>query len=135
MQNDSEIETETDETRGVGGRIRLAREAAPMTMAQLAQRLGVDLASLKAWEAGEREPRTNRLRLLGGILGVSLTWLLEGRNPGQLGPTPLTVHGVRQRLQRARALLAETAGVVEDLDAALSELDPEGEVAVPNGEA
>lgn len=124
----------TSGAEAVGARIRVAREGAQMSRAQLSRRLGVEEASLGAWESGEREPRANRLRMLSGLLGVSLAWLLEGRDDGHVGPTALTVQALRQRLERARLLLSESSAVLEDIEASLAELDPDAQVNEPGAE-
>ncbi|MBB99563.1 MAG: transcriptional regulator [Rhodobacteraceae bacterium] len=77
----SEAETMWSETRdldSIGGRIRRAREAANLSGAQLARRLGIKTATVNAWESGRSEPRANRLTMLAGFLAVSPTWLLYG---------------------------------------------------------
>ena len=77
----SEAETMWSETRdldSIGGRIRRAREAANLSGAQLARRLGIKTATVNAWESGRSEPRANRLTMLAGFLAVSPTWLLHG---------------------------------------------------------
>jgi transcriptional regulator with XRE-family HTH domain len=50
----SEAETMWSETRdldSIGGRIRRAREAANLSGAQLARRLGIKTATVNAWKA------------------------------------------------------------------------------------
>ena len=125
MSQSSPPVTPANDAAAVGARIRVAREAAHMSVSQLALRLGVEVASLEAWEAGQREPRANRLRTLGGVLGVSLAWLLEGRDDGTIGTPHLTVQVLRQRIEHARVLLAECTGVLEEIDGSLAALDPE----------
>ena len=120
---------QADSAREVGARIRMARKASGMSVAQLARRIGVEAASMKAWERGEREPRSNRLRMLSGLLNVSLVWLLDGRDPEPLGPPVLTVHALGQRVERARLLLAEALGLLEEIETALAALDQSAEVA------
>lgn len=63
----------------MGPRLRVARENAALTEAELARRVGVTVRSILAWESDKAIPRANRLQMLAGILGVTLTWLLEGR--------------------------------------------------------
>lgn len=63
----------------MGPRLRVARENADLTQEELAGRVGVMTRSVKAWESGKTVPRANRLQMLAGILGVSLNWILEGR--------------------------------------------------------
>lgn len=62
----------------MGGRIVSAREAAGMTSAELARRLGVKASTLRNWETDRAEPRANRLTMLAGLIGVSPGWLLAG---------------------------------------------------------
>lgn len=66
----------------LGDRLAAAREAAGLTQAQLAGKLGVKSETLDAWENDRREPRANRLQMLTGLLGVSLGWLLTGIGDG-----------------------------------------------------
>jgi len=63
----------------MGPRLKVARENAALTQEELAGRVGVMVRSVRAWESGKAAPRANRLQMLAGILGVSLNWLLEGR--------------------------------------------------------
>jgi transcriptional regulator with XRE-family HTH domain len=57
-----------------------------MTQADLAQRLGVTLESLRSWEDDRSEPRSNRLQMLAGLLNVSIAWLLTGEGEGLDAP-------------------------------------------------
>ncbi len=65
-----------------GDRVAAARDAAGMTQAILARRLGVRLATLRAWENDMSEPRANRLSILAGLLNVSMMWLINGEGEG-----------------------------------------------------
>ena len=66
----------------LGGRISLGREAAGLTIAQAARRLGVLTESWKVWECDRGVPRVNRLTMMAGLLGVSPSWLLAGVGAG-----------------------------------------------------
>ena len=70
-------ETAADDT--LGGRIVYAREAAGLTGNEVASRLGVAVKTVANWENDRTDPRSNKLSLLAGILGVSPTWLLAGQ--------------------------------------------------------
>ncbi|WP_235899837.1 helix-turn-helix domain-containing protein [Tritonibacter aquimaris] len=85
----------------LGDRIAAAREAAGMTQAQLARRLGVKKASLSGWEQDLSEPRTNRMSMMAGLLNVSLMWLMTGEGEGTDAP------GVDHVPQNMRDLLNE----------------------------
>jgi transcriptional regulator with XRE-family HTH domain len=69
-----------------GDRVAAAREAAGMTQAVLAKRLGVRLATLRGWENDTSEPRANRLSMVAGLLNVSMMWLINGEGEGIDGP-------------------------------------------------
>ena len=74
------------DTATFGDRVAAARDAAGMTQQQLAKRLGVKAATLKAWEDDISEPRANRLSMLAGLLNVSITWLINGEGEGVNSP-------------------------------------------------
>jgi transcriptional regulator with XRE-family HTH domain len=65
-----------------GDRLTGARETAGLSQEELAQRLGVRLTTLQAWEEDMAEPRGNRLQMLAGMLNVSLRWLLTAEGDG-----------------------------------------------------
>ncbi len=69
-----------------GDRVAGAREAADMSQAQLARRLGVKKATIVAWENDLSEPRANRLSMMAGMLNVSIMWLLTGEGDGMDAP-------------------------------------------------
>lgn len=78
-------EEDTEDT--LGGRLYKAREAAGLTVAQAARRLGIQTKTWKLWENDQSEPRSNRLMMAAGVLGVSPSWLLMGQGEGpQEGP-------------------------------------------------
>ena len=74
------------DTATFGDRVAAARDATSMTQQQLAKRLGIKLAPLKAWEGDLSEPRANRLSMLAGLLNVSITWLINGEGEGVDSP-------------------------------------------------
>lgn len=76
----------SDETATFGDRLAAAREAADLSQKNLAERVGVKLSTLRSWEDDLSEPRANRLSMLAGILGVSLSWMLNGEGEGVLAP-------------------------------------------------
>ena len=77
----------SDDTATFGDRLAGAREAAGLTQEDLAQRLGVTLDSLQAWEDDLSEPRGNRVQMLAGLLNVSIAWLLTGEGEGVGAPS------------------------------------------------
>lgn len=76
----------SDDAATLGDRLAAAREAAGLSQAKLAGKIGVKVDTLEAWEEDRREPRANRLQMLTGLLGVSLGWLLTGAGEGPEHP-------------------------------------------------
>jgi len=74
------------ESATFGDRVAGAREAAGMTQAQLARRLGIKKTTLSGWEQDLSEPRANRLSMMAGLVNVSIMWLLTGEGDGMTGP-------------------------------------------------
>ena len=74
------------ETATFGDRLAGARDAAGLDQKGLADKLGVKLAVIQAWEGDLKEPRANRLQMLSGIVGVSMSWLLTGEGDGPDAP-------------------------------------------------
>ena len=76
----------SDEVATLGERISVARERAGLSQAQLAEALAVQETTLTSWENDAAEPRSNRITMLAGILGVSAGWLLSGIGEGVPAP-------------------------------------------------
>lgn len=91
MTPDLESSWYSDETATFGDRLSGAREAAGMSREELAQRLGVKLATLSAWEDDVAEPRGNKLQMVAGMLNVSIRWLLTGQGEGVEPPSDSTL--------------------------------------------
>lgn len=111
----------SEDTSTFGDRLAGAREAAGMTQAQLAKRLGVKLTTMQSWEDDHSEPRANRLTMMAGIIGVSFSWLLNGEGEGVEAPDmgQDLSDGVDELLLELRAIKAriyretERMGIVE----------------------
>lgn len=103
------------DTATFGDRMTGAREAAGLSQAELARRLGVKVNTIRAWENDRSEPRANRLQMLAGMLGVSIMWLLNGEGDGLDGPvTHQELPGdLVQILSDMRALKVEQARLAE----------------------
>lgn len=93
-----------------GDRLSGAREAACMTQEQLAQKLGVKLKTLRAWEQDLSEPRANKLSMLAGLLNVSLSWLLTGQGDGPEGPDSAATLELSPDMRRLLSDLTELHG-------------------------
>ncbi|APG47489.1 helix-turn-helix domain-containing protein [Phaeobacter porticola] len=92
-----------------GDRVAAAREAAGMTQAQLARRLGIKKSTLAGWEQDLSEPRANKLSMLSGLLNVSMRWLLTGEGDGMEAPAG------EQMPQDLAAVMTELRQLREDL--------------------
>ncbi|NRB03638.1 MAG: helix-turn-helix transcriptional regulator [Rhodobacteraceae bacterium] len=108
----------SEEASTFGDRVAAARENAGMTQKSLAKRLGVRLATLKAWEEDRNEPRANRLSMLAGVLNVSMMWLINGEGEG-LGEPEMasdSMNDVMAELRTLRADLVQKAETVARLE-------------------
>jgi transcriptional regulator with XRE-family HTH domain len=81
-QTDAMTDWYSDDAATFGDRVAAARDAAGMTQAVLARRIGVRITTLRGWENDLSEPRANRLSILAGILNVSMMWLINGEGEG-----------------------------------------------------
>ena len=86
MPDDANSGWYSNESATFGDRLAAAREQAGLTQAELADRIGVKGATLRAWEEDMKEPRANRLSMLSGMLNISLSWLMTGEGEGPAGP-------------------------------------------------
>ena len=107
----------SEETATFGDRLAGAREAAGMSQRALAERIGIKTGTLRKWEDDLAEPRANRLNMMAGILGVSLSWLLTGRGEGIDTPPEETVEAAE-----VMALLDEVRVVRGQMEQGLARL-------------
>lgn len=121
MARNDDADFAQDDT--LGGRISFAREAAQLTMAQAARRLGVQAASWNAWECDRATPRSNRLAMMAGLLGVSPCWLLTGLGGG---PVERSTGDVAELLRELRTASAEAASSQQRIQELLTELERRG---------
>lgn len=123
MPDAAHIYSETPDLDTIGGRLSRARDAAGLTAAQLARRLGVQSSTIHAWESDRSQPRANRLSMLAGVLNVSLSWLLHG-----VGTSPAEGRGaeiaqsVSVQLERLKRLHEETADIIDQIENDLQRL-------------
>ncbi|MFV0512463.1 MAG: helix-turn-helix domain-containing protein [Jhaorihella sp.] len=89
-----------------GDRMAGAREAAGLSQAQLARRLGIRKSTVAGWEDDLSEPRANRLVMLAGMLNVSVMWLMTGEGDGMAGPDEETPASTD-----CRAILSELTAI------------------------
>ncbi|WP_373353129.1 multiprotein-bridging factor 1 family protein [Pseudoroseicyclus sp. CXY001] len=106
----------SEDSATLGDRIHGAREAAGLGQKELAARLGVKNSTVQRWEEDRAEPRANKLQMLCGVLGVSLSWILTGVGDGPEGPSE------EERSTSRAEELAELRKVRAELTATLARL-------------
>jgi transcriptional regulator with XRE-family HTH domain len=107
----------SEDTATFGDRLAGARDAAGLTQAGFAGKIGVKVITVAAWENDLKEPRANRLQMMSGILGVSMSWLLTGSGDGPDAPEDDAVVSmdVLDLLAEMRALRGQIAQAGEKL--------------------
>lgn len=102
-----------------GDRLEAAREAKGLTIEGLAQKIGVELSTLEAWESDADSPRASRIQMLAGLLNVSIIWLISGESNGtqNVADTYDRPAGVNDALGEITQLKATLLGAVEKLEA------------------
>lgn len=58
--------------------IRLLRKKAKLTQIELAEKIGVSIATLRRWEAGETAPNGTRIVEISNVLGVAPDEIVAG---------------------------------------------------------
>ncbi len=110
----------SDESATFGDRLSDAREAVGIGQKELAERLGVKVKTVQAWENDVAEPRANKLQMLAGLLNVSIRWLLTGEGAGLTPPAetdlPPDIQALMTELRDVKTQLArsvERVAVIE----------------------
>lgn len=121
MPETSENDWFSEETATFGDRLAGAREGAGLSQKDLASRVGVRTLTVIAWENDAKEPRANRLQMLAGILGVSLSWLLTGKGDGPDGPAdmrelPADLNILLADLRELRAQMSRSADKMAQIE-------------------
>ncbi|MCQ0971570.1 helix-turn-helix domain-containing protein [Paracoccus sp. TK19116] len=113
----------SDDKATLGDRIHAARDAAGLSVEKMARKLGLRAKTVSAWEHDEREPRANQLRMIAGLTGVSLIWLLtgEGNQPTTAGAETAT--GVDAGRETALTELRALQHALEDAARRIARLE------------
>ena len=112
QQHESDV---IDHTDTIGGRIGRAREAARLSVAQAARRLGVKTLTWQGWENDRSEPRSNKLTMIAGTLGVSPGWLLTGLGDGPSEVLDDEVHLLRKEIRLIAQDISTAQGRLESV--------------------
>ncbi|NDV01502.1 helix-turn-helix domain-containing protein [Pseudoroseicyclus tamaricis] len=105
----------SEDSATLGDRIAGAREAAGLAQKELAARLGVKVGTVERWEDDRAEPRANKLQMLSGMLGVSLSWMLTGVGDGPDGPGETDAQDNAAELAEIRKIRAEMTATLARL--------------------
>ena len=117
MPDTTTIYSDIPDNDTLGGRLSRARDASGLSAAQLARRIGVRTNTIQAWESDRSQPRANRLSMLAGVLGVSLSWLLHGVGTAPSEDDANTrAESMALQLDRLKRLHAETAQVIRQIE-------------------
>jgi transcriptional regulator with XRE-family HTH domain len=104
-------------------RLKEAREELGLTIEEIADRMTVSARTVKNWELGRTTPRSNRLHILSGILGVPFAWLLNG-GTDQYAKTNRVgrIKRVEQKLERMTQLRSQMSRLSAEITAEVSEI-------------
>lgn len=111
----------SEDTATFGDRIAGAREANGLSQGDLSEKLGVKKSVIEAWENDVKEPRANRLQMVCGVLGVSVSWLLTGEgdgptSPDQPGALPAGMNDLFAELRDLRDTVGQAAERISQLE-------------------
>ena len=117
----ADLLVKTDDFDTLGGRLSRAREAKNTSLPQLAELVGVETKTLKAWESDRTVPRSNRLTMLAGALGISVSWLLYGRgaSPMEEEPDSTDVESTRAQLDQLKSQQQKISTEISDIEETL----------------
>lgn len=106
----------------MGGRIVAAREVTGYSTAQLARRLGVKTVTMQNWENDRSEPRSNKLAMLAGLLGVTPGWLLTGVGEAPVEASLTSQADLAALRERLIELRREADRLTQQIDGIISTL-------------
>ena len=123
MPDTTNIFEQTPDLDTFGGRLSRAREAAGLSVKELAWRLGARMTTVTGWESDRSQPDSHRLGIMCGVLNVSLSWLVHGvgDGPTELDPDAV-VRAFGERFARLKSLHQETTRLLGRIQADLERL-------------
>jgi len=101
-----------------GDRLEAARDAKGLTVDGLAEKIGVEVRTIEAWESDADAPRASRIQMLAGLLNVSIVWLISGEGNGTsyVADTYERPTGVNDALGEISQLKTTLTGALDKLD-------------------
>lgn len=103
-----------EEPEIISRRIRETREARGITASEFARLVGVTPTAVWNWEKNSIRPRRPALEQIAKVLGVSISFLLTGKEEMRELDAAPSVGSVASILEDARARLARATGLTLD---------------------
>jgi transcriptional regulator with XRE-family HTH domain len=105
---------------GINIRLKEARELRGWSIEKAANLAGVAPRTFADWESGRKAPRVSRLMGLAGILGVAVTWLINGNDeldPHETSRSRLDKLASRldMAVKRSRSLDSELRAIASEI--------------------
>jgi len=118
----------SDDIATFGDRLEAARNAKGMSIEGFAEKLGLSVEIVEAWENNIKLPRANRMQMMSGLLNVSLVWLLNGEDNGTFNVAdnydrPEGVNDTLGEIAQIRTSLEHILDRLEALEDRLLDLD------------
>jgi transcriptional regulator with XRE-family HTH domain len=98
-----------------GGRFSRALDASGLTAKDLSWRLGVQPATVRAWERDRSIPGSHHISRTAGLLGVSLSWLLHGVGLGPSESSEELDTAIEAQFEKLKLLHVETGQLLGQL--------------------
>ena len=124
--NPTDISVKTDDFDTVGGRLGRARDSMNLSAKEVAELVGVEEQTFNSWEGDQAEPRSNRMTMLAGVLGVSPSWLLFGRGTSPAQETSQdSLDAIKLQLNTLKAHHQKMGSVIDNIENALGRISSE----------
>lgn len=103
----------SQESGGVGSRLRTARRSAGLTQKQLAEALGVESITVSRWERGVTTPSLPRLRRIAELTETTVSDLVRAQDAASAQAVELAA--LREELAETRAIVDRVARTLDQL--------------------
>ena len=120
------LRNEPPDADTLGGRLSRTRESKGLSIAHVARRVGVKPKTIQEWESDRSEPSVEHLKLIVGVLDVSMVWLLHGVGEApadDIGPDPLLA--IAAQLEKLQRMHNDTGQIILRLQRELQRLAEE----------
>lgn len=120
---EADLSTKTKDFDTIGGRLGRARGAVELSIEKVAALVGVEEATLNSWECDQAEPRSNRLTMLAGVLGVSPSWLLFGRGTSPTEESEAdTINALKTQIASLKSDHQKLGSTIDKMEETLAQL-------------